>query len=87
MALGSNMTWNYRVVKHICEDDGFISFAIYEVYHNSENELSWTVDHKAPIGDSLDELRSDLNMMLKALDLPVLERNGGTLVEVSDGQT
>lgn len=76
------MTWEYRVVKHICEEDSFVWFAIYEVYHNGENELSWTVDNKAPCGDSLDELKTDLKMMLQALDKPVLEKKGDTLVEV-----
>lgn len=76
------MTWEYRVVRHICEEDRFLWFAVYEVYSDG-GKLSWTVDHKAPAGDSVDELRADLNMMLKALDLPVLEVKGDKLVEVN----
>ncbi|MCK5562627.1 hypothetical protein KAI30_00515 [Candidatus Bathyarchaeota archaeon] len=76
------MSWNYRVVKQTCGVvDGYV-LSIYEVYCNSDDEMSWTVGHKAPIGSSLDELRADLKMMLKALDLPVLEEKGDTLVEV-----
>ena len=76
------MNLTYRVVKHTCEDDGHIHFAIYEVYHNGEKELSWTVDHKAPVGNTLKELKADLKEMLKALDRPILERIKGKLVEV-----
>ena len=76
------MTWEYRVVKQAYEDHLFFSFAIYEVYSNGGK--SWTVDHKAPIGDSPDELRADLKMMLKALDRPILEKRGDTLVEAGD---
>lgn len=74
-------TWEYRVVKHTCEDDGYTHFAIYEVYSNG-GKLSWTVDRKTPCGDSLDELKADLKMMLKACDRPVLELQGDKLVEV-----
>lgn len=74
-------TWEYRVVRHTCKEDRFLWFAVYEVYSNG-GKLSWTVDHKAPIGDSVDELRADLKMMLKACDRPVLEEKNGTLVEV-----
>ena len=77
------MTWEYRVVKHTDEDENFVWFAIYEVY-SKDTKIDWTVDRKAPTGRSPDELRSDLNMMLKALDCPILERKGDTLVEVSD---
>lgn len=77
------MTWEYRVVKHICGDwESLPWFTIYEVYHNGNDELSWTVKSKAPIGDSPDELRVDLKMMLRAFDLPILEEKDGTLVEV-----
>lgn len=78
------MTWEYRVVRHTCEDDNYTWFAIYEVYHNG-SKLSWTVVNKAPNGDTPDDLRSDLERMLKALDRPILERKGDTLIEVGNG--
>jgi len=75
------MTWTYRVVKQTCEDDGHVQFAIWEVYSYG-GKLSSTVDHKAPIGTSLEELRADLEKMLQALDRPVLEKKGDIMVEV-----
>ena len=79
------MAWEYRVVRNACGIvDGHV-FTIYEVGCDSHDEmgtLSWTVDRKAPIGTSLDELRADLEMMLRALDSPVLEERGDTLVEI-----
>lgn len=87
------MSWNYRVVKHTCPVDGFVYFDIREVYYgknrlvlsslgNRGKGLSWTVDSKPPVGDTPDDLKADLNMMLRAFDLPVLEEKDGTLVEV-----
>lgn len=93
MIVMGDMTWEYRVVKHTCEADGFTWFDIREVYHSggvniignhSDSDLSWTAGSKCPIGDSPGELRADLEMMLKALELPVLEEKGDTLIEVSD---
>ncbi len=86
-------TWRYRVVKHTDEENGFVWFDIREVY-SGENELmlsapgnrgvgvSWSADSKPPVGDTLEDLKADLQMMLKACDLPVLEERDGTLVEV-----
>lgn len=73
-------TWQYRVVEHTGED-GFVHHDIREVYRKG-GKLSWTTDSKPPVGDTLKELKADLNMMLKACDLPVLEERGDTLVEV-----
>ena len=75
------MTWEYRVVKHTCGADDFVWFVIYEVHCDGDDKLSWTVVNKAPNGDTPDDLRNDLKMMLGAFNLPVLERIGGKLVE------
>lgn len=76
------MTWEYRVVKHI-RPDGSFWFDIREIYYNG-SDLSWTVYSKYPVGDTSLELRANMEMMLKALDLPALELRGDTLIEVSD---
>ncbi|MCG3212450.1 MAG: hypothetical protein FOGNACKC_06120 [Anaerolineae bacterium] len=60
-------TWNYRIV----ERDGI--FAIYEVYYDAAgNVTSITAEPVAPMGESLDELRADLEKQCQALDKPVL---------------
>lgn len=78
------MTWTYRVVKHTLGDDRFVYFDIREVYRNG-NALSWTKESKPPVGDSPEELKADLNMMLQALRRPVLEEREETLVGVAKG--
>lgn len=73
--------WEYRVVKHTDKNEGFVHHDICEVYRNGDTFIC-TVVHKAPIGNTVDELRNDLKMMLEAFGLPVLEAKGDTLVEV-----
>jgi hypothetical protein len=61
-------TWPYRVVhKHS-------RCAIHQVYYDEEGEL-WTCseDLAFPEGDSLQDLRQDLEQYRAALDLPALE--------------
>lgn len=89
--------WQYRVVKHTCPVDRFVYFDIREVYYgksrlvlsslgNRGKGLSWTKDSKPPVGDTLDELKADLKLMLKAFDLPVLEEKQGKLIEMETKQ-
>ncbi len=60
-------TWNYRVINR---DD---TFAIYEAYYDDAgNVISITAEPVAPLGESLAELRADLEHYRKALDEPVL---------------
>ena len=60
-------TWNYRVV----ENEG--SFAIHEAYYDDAgNVTNITVEAVAPLGDSLEELRADLEKFCQALAAPVL---------------
>lgn len=60
-------TWNYRVV----ETEGV--FAIYEAsYDDAGNVTGMTAEPVAPMGESLEELRADLEHYLKALAAPLL---------------
>ena len=60
-------TWNYRVVER---DD---TFAIYEAYYDDAGTvISITAEPVAPLGESLEELRADLEHYRRALDAPVL---------------
>ena len=75
------MTWKYRIVKHTYPADGHVYYDIREIYYNG-SDLGWTKDSKTPIGDTPKDLKTDLKMMLKALDLPVLVEREDELVEV-----
>lgn len=65
------MSWNYRVVKR--KRMGEEWYAIHEVYYDAqgtpETATELAID---PGGNTLDELRSELEHMLKAVSEPVL---------------
>lgn len=71
--------WNYRVVRKAYPPlpDGEIvyAFGIHEAYYDGHESPphAVTVERMDPHGETLEELRSDLANMLKALDAPVLE--------------
>ncbi len=75
--------WNYRVIKHseIVDGKECISYQIAEVYYNEEvgiksiTKLSDTRGYSdsSPIGDTPEELKRELEYMMKAFNLPVLE--------------
>ncbi|MBU0959061.1 MAG: hypothetical protein KKB31_03900 [Nanoarchaeota archaeon] len=56
-------------------------YAIHEFFYD-DDKLSWTMDAVAPLGETLDELKEELDMMLKACDKPVMVEDGITLKEV-----
>ncbi len=61
--------WNYRVIES--EE----VFRIHEVYYNSKGEITaFSEDPITPLGETLDELRGDLEYYLQALDRPVLKK-------------
>lgn len=61
--------WNYRVIES--EE----VFCIHEVYYNSKGEITaFSEDPITPLGDTLDELKGDLEYYLQALDRPVLKK-------------
>ncbi len=65
--------WNHRVM-HKLESDGSHSYTIHEVYYDVDGAVTgWTENGIAPYGETLEELRSDLKRMVKALSKPVLE--------------
>jgi hypothetical protein len=67
--------WNYRVVKRCSPDHpDEPAYQIHEVYYNDQGEPdAFTVDAVAPLGETPEELKADLQAMLRALDAPVLE--------------
>jgi hypothetical protein len=56
----NEMSWNYRVVKS-------------EVYYEDGKVDGWTEDAIAPGGETVDELREELQRMISCLDKPVLD--------------
>ena len=78
--------WNYRVIKTRCPDIEEDNYQVFEVYYDDHDEIeSWTAEPCTTAGESLAELRDDLQHQLEALENPVLvEKKVGdklTLVE------
>lgn len=79
------MSWNYRVMRHthtnpLGEQES--SFFIHEVYYKnkkvndhtvSTKDVGYSSDPRPAFGESLEALRACLNLMLAALDKPVLD--------------
>jgi len=66
------MSWNYRVIKHVYEEEEF--FQIHEVYYDdNENPHSMTEEGIVPYGDTTEELSRSMIHMMGALIKPVLD--------------
>jgi len=66
------MSWSYVVVK-----TGY-GYVIKEVYFDDGgNVTGYTEDEIAPLGETAEELREDLEFMLKAFDGDVLDEVDG----------
>ena len=66
------MGWNHRVLRHIYTEETWL--AIHEVYYDDEgNPNSCTVDPIEPGGETLDELKAGLELMMKACEKPILD--------------
>ena len=78
------MNWNYRVIKSHDSQDYYV---IREVYYGKDNTIKyWSDDPVDPTGDTVGELKEDLELMASALSKPVLVRKEGTLVEITENQ-
>lgn len=66
------MSWNHRIIKYT-DGEGTTHFGIHEVYYGPTGRPEmYTESASAPYGESLYELREDLQRMLAAFDKPVL---------------
>lgn len=64
------MTWDYRVI----EDKE--KFRIHEVYYNDAGEITAiSEDPIVPEGETLEELKADLEYYFTALKIPVLKKD------------
>lgn len=70
-------TWNYRVVRKRVymgkTMESEIVYGIHETYYNDEDKpTAITTDQMRPYGETLEELKSDLDKMVTALEKSVL---------------
>ena len=66
-----NLThWNYRVVE--CKLGGY---EIREVYYHEGKPLLSTLDGACAYGETIKELKKDLQIMKKAFDKPTLKES------------
>jgi hypothetical protein len=67
------MTWNYRVLKSKDGEDDW--YQIHEVYYDKENGVNgWAENGATVCGNTLAEIRSSLELMLKSLDKEILNK-------------
>lgn len=69
--MSDEMTWDHRVMRR---EDGFLE--IHEVYYEGE-KVSWTENATYPCGETLEEVRLDLERMLRCLEKPILDYETG----------
>ena len=63
------MSWDYRVIEH----EGM--FTIHEVYYNDKGDItSISEDPMGPSGETLEELKDDMQYFLQALGMTVLKK-------------
>ena len=65
--------WDYRVVRQTTEDgDEWLS--VQEIYYDDDTPMAQTIDLQVE-GDTITGMRTQLELMLKALDQPVLDES------------
>ena len=65
-------TWNYRIIHELTSHDEHI-YSISEVYYKKNGEIEAYTDHMYPMGETILELKRDLDHMQEAFTHPVLE--------------
>ena len=58
--------WNFRVIR--TEKDGIKFFGLYEVFYNKAGEICAHDEEPTVIGESVDEIKSLLKMMMNDID-------------------
>ena len=68
------MTWNYRVLKSKDGEDDW--YQIHEVYYDKEKVVNgWAENGATVCGNTLVEVRSSLELMLKSLDKEIINNH------------
>ena len=69
--------WNYRIMKRE-NNEGQFEFGIYEVFYDDNGKvIASTENSLTPVCDSEEDLRIELNIMMKAFDKETLTYNNG----------
>lgn len=67
------MSWNYRVMKRKISDSEF-EYGIHEVYYKDTGEIEgYTQNSLVPTFHTLEGLKSELETILKAFDLEIID--------------
>jgi hypothetical protein len=62
------MSWNYRVVIRDAGRDAGLTYSLVEVYYDDDGEIIGWFSPGEASGETLEELRDDLTLMLEAVD-------------------
>jgi len=75
-----NNGWNYRIVAEI-DPTGEYFYSIRDVYYKNDKPTSWGAEPQYAVGENPGEVSSDINLMSKAIYLPLLVVKGDKLIE------
>jgi len=65
-------TWNYRLIKrNVTEDKN--NLTMHEVYYRKGKPSTYTEKPVSPFGESITEIKEDLEKMLLAINKPILK--------------
>ena len=65
------MTWNYRIVSEEAPDGEF--YQLYEIYYDDGKIIGMLESPSKPYGEDVEELRANLEQMLRAFERPILQ--------------
>lgn len=63
-------TWNYRIIKDDTGDS--VTYGIHSVHYEGGEISGYTLEPVGIRGDSEQDLRGDLELMMQAFDRPIL---------------
>lgn len=64
--------WNYRILRKVYE--GEEHFSLHEVYYDDDsNPNACSIDPVSPFGETPEELKKDLELMIRAFDKPIMD--------------
>ena len=73
------ISWDYRIIEH----DG--AFTVHEVHYNDKGDIiSISEDPMGPSGETLEELKEDMEYFLQAFNRPVLRKEEIEFAEMDD---
>ena len=68
----SDHTWNHRVMRHITKYGAY--YGVHEVYYDSEGKVDgYTIHPVSVAGESVEEIKEYLQMILNCLDKDILD--------------